>query len=310
MELSECSSVGDRLLPILIVWPPIPRYICIPTSRAKLSCSPFLLLPRPMVHPPRAQVALRPLPRIPPPHLTLPHPADIRSYRPLPTPPLQSSDSNYTSSSESLYLWTPPTRVTLLAGATSPRCITRDSSSSSSSLSSSSELLIKPRPRLRISVAAPNLRKSNSLDSLTVRSPTLCDPGQGLLPIIDRWDDTLTIDPSLSMRAPRASTRSNRVSAVDSVISPLVFNTPTAAAEAELNTPESEEEGKSVLARTLSIPQLTCLTWTCPSSPYPGTEKKLLRVCCGSATTPTTTEPGACGLYRNCQSCYFSQRRG
>ena len=196
---------------------------------------------------------MRPLPRIPPPHLTLPHPVDMRSYRPLPTPPLQSTDPGESSpsSSESLSLRTPPTRTTSLAGSSSPTYTTRNSSSSLSSLSTtSSELLIKSRPRLQIAVTTTKLRSRNSLDSLTVRSPALCDPGQLLSPITDRWNDTPTIDPSWPTCVPRASTRSNRISAGDSVISPLVFNTPAAPTEVELDTSESDEEGKPVLART------------------------------------------------------------
>ena len=301
----RCSSARDRLL-ILIVWSPVAQCICIPTSW--LSCLPLLLPPQPVVQPPRMQAALRPLPRIPPPHLTLPRPADIRSYRPLPTPPLQSADSIYTSSSESLCLWTPPTRTASLSDTTPQTCTTRSSSSSLSSLSSpSSELLVKSRPRLRIVVTAPKLRKRCSLDVLTVRSPALRDPGQVLLPVVDRRNDKPTIDAGWSTRVPRTSTQPNRISVADSVISPIVFNTPAAATQTELNTPESEEDSKSALARTFSVPLMTHLTRTCSIPSHPGTYKKGLRACCGSATTPITTDPSACRSHRNCPSGYSNQ---
>lgn len=212
------------------------------------------------------QATRRPLPTIPPPQLTFVHPADSRSYRPLPTPPLQSSDSGYTSSTESVYLQTPPIYTTPLGGALPSSYIAHGSSSSLSSFSStSSELLSKPRPRLRISVTSSTVRKRNSLDSLTVRSPALCDPGQTLSPVVGRRHNAVTFDPRWSKHAPYISNRCSRVSAADSVISPLVFRGPVVITEPDILEPE--EDGKSALTHTLSVPPFDPLNQILPHSP-------------------------------------------
>ena len=173
----------------------------------------------------------RPLPRIPPPHLAFVQPAEVRPYRPLPTPPLWSAGSSSTSSVESVYLQTPP-----------PSHATRDSSSSLSSFTSVSsappELLSRPRPKLRIIITSPALRKRNSLDSLTVRSPALCDPGQTLSPAVDRR-------PSSSKCAHRIPNRFNQVSVAHSVASPLVLQSPVTITEPDI--PESDEDGRCTL---------------------------------------------------------------
>lgn len=201
------------------------------------------------------QTTPRPLPRIPP-QLNLPHPADVRSYRPLPTPPLQPDDC--TSSIESVYLQTPPTGTTSLPNARLPRHIPCDSSSSSASFSTSSEPLPKSRPRLYISVASPTHRERNP-DSLTVRSSALCDPGQALSSAVGCGNDTLTTDPSPLKRSPRVSKKSGRVSPVKPFISPLVFGGTTA----------SEEGSKSALTHILLILPPTHLTIPVPRIPEP-----------------------------------------
>lgn len=184
----------------------------------------------------------RPLPRIP----NLTFPVENPPHRPLPTPPLQSSDSSSISSSESIYLQTPP-----FPDATPPPYIAYNSGSSVSSLysisSTSSELSPKPRPRLRISVPSPALRKKNSLDSLTVRSPALCDPGQALSPVVDRKNNA---DLSRSKRS-CVSQQYSRASALNSAVSPLVFNAP--APMVGPGIPELEEDGKSGWTHTFSL---------------------------------------------------------
>lgn len=130
----------------------------------------------------------RPLPGAPPLHLASANPADIRSYRPLPRPPVQSAD---TSSIENFYPHPPPAL--------------------SSSSTGSSKLLIRSRPKLHISVKSPILRRKNSLDSLTVRTPAFRDPSQPLAPAVDRWKNSVvTFDRSWSRRAPHNSGRSSR----------------------------------------------------------------------------------------------------
>jgi hypothetical protein len=169
----------------------------------------------------------RPLPRTPPPHLTFVQPVEVRSYRPLPTPPLRSPGSSSISSVESVYPQTPP-----------PPPATRYSSSSLpsfTSLSSTpSELLPRPRLKLRI---APVLRRRNSLDSPTVRSPALCDPGQ-TYPVVDRW-------PSSPKRAPHIQEQFNQVSVAHRVVSPMVFQDPAIITESDV--PESDGDGKCTL---------------------------------------------------------------
>lgn len=188
------------------------------------------------------QTTPRPLPRIPPPKLSFVHPTDVRSYRPLPTPPLLSAEHSRTSSTESVYLQATSTYATSLTSASPPPHATRDSSSSLSSFTSfssaSSALLPKPRPMLRISVTSPALRDRNSLDSLTVRSPTLCDPGQKLFPVADRRQ-------SRTKRSPHITKRPSRVSAVNSASLP-VFTGPRITIETSIY--ESEEGGKSAMA--------------------------------------------------------------
>ncbi|KAF9653224.1 hypothetical protein BDM02DRAFT_3183167 [Thelephora ganbajun] len=194
----------------------------------------------------------RPLPRVPP-HLTLAHPVDIRSYRPLPTPPLQLSDSSRSSSTESLYLQTPPAHTTSFLDVPPLPYAARDSSSSLSSFASfasaSSEPLSKPRPRLRISVTSPTLRKRNSLDSLTVRSPALCDPDQTLSPVVDRRNNPMPLDQNWYKRAPHTSKRFSRLSTANSVVSPLVFRGPTVITEPDIC--ESEEDELVLVPRVL-----------------------------------------------------------
>jgi len=216
------------------------------------------------------QTTRRPLPRIPPPHLTPVRSADIRSYRPLPTPPPRSTDSSCASSIGSAYIQTPP----------SPH-VTRDSSSSLSSItSSSSELLSKPRPGLRISVAPPTLGERNSFDPLTVRTPALCDP---------------------------CSRRFSRVSATSSDGSPLVFEFPAVVNGPDVF--ELEKDGMSALAHTFSAPPLTHLTRTCFSPPHPAAEERCLRPYCYSTTPPITTNHNAYESYRNRPPSYCSQGR-
>jgi hypothetical protein len=209
------------------------RRVCKPT--AEVSFLPFIshLLSQPLVRSTRMQTTPRPLPK--PPHLTIA--MDTRPYRPLPTPPLQSTDSSYTSSTESGYLQTP-----------SAQYITRDSDSFSSA---SSEQSSKPRLRLHISATPPTHRTRNSLDSLTVRSPALCDPDQALCPVVDRGNNTLAIDTKPPKRTARVPRRSSRTSAVNPDISPLVFEHPPAVTE--LGISEPEEDGKIAFAYAFSM---------------------------------------------------------
>lgn len=180
----------------------------------------------------------RPLPRTPP-CLTFSQPADACSYRPLPTPPLQSAHSRSTSSIDSICLRTPPSRTMSLADPPLPSRTPRKSGSSLSSFTSlsstSSEPLPKPRPRLRITVTPPTLGRRNSLDSLTVRSPALCDPDQMLSPMVN-------YAASSSRRITRTSNRFRRLPAADSVVSPMVFRRPTVVIR------ESDEDGESTSA--------------------------------------------------------------
>jgi len=246
------------------------------------------------------QTTRRPLPRIPPPHLTLARPAGIRSYRPLPTPPLRSTDSSCASSTETVYLQTPP----------SPH-VTRDSSSSLSSINSftsaSSELLFKPRPRLRISVALATFRERSSLDSLTARTPALCDPGQILPPVAHCRNSATTTDPSCPKRTPRIPKRFSRVSAAGSDDSLLAFGCPAAAIGPDVF--ESEKDGMSALAHIFSTPTLTHLTETCFSLQHPAAKGWYLRPYCYSTTGPITTNHNTYGSYRNRPSSHCSQGR-
>ena len=195
------------------------------------------------------QGTLRPLPNIPLDHLNLPSLADIRSYRPLPTPPpLSAGGSSYTSSTESVNLQTSPTRTTRSADAPRPlKHAIPDLNSSRSSFSSVSlETPPRPRPRLRI-----------SLDSLTVRPPTFYDPDQTLSPAVDRKNAS-TISLSRFRRAPPTSKQPDRASAANSIISPLVFKAPTTITE--LGASEPEEDGRSALMS--QCPPLSHLTRT------------------------------------------------
>ena len=184
----------------------------------------------------------RPLPGAPPLRLPSAYLADTRSYRPLPIPPVQSADI---SSIDSLYLHTPPTLTSSFPG--------------------SSKSLVRPRPKLHILVKSPIRRRRTSLDSLTVRTPAFRDPGQTLVPAVDRWDNPVISDRSWSRRAPHNPERSSRVSSVKSSDSPLVFKSRTVPIEPCIQ--ESEEDGgKSRLAQVSSVPSLThtIRTWSGP----------------------------------------------
>jgi hypothetical protein len=172
----------------------------------------------------------RPLPGAPPSHLTSAHSADVRSYRPLPTPPVHSVA---TYSIKSLYLHKTPTHSPPSAG--------------------SSKLLFRPRPKLHISVKSPILRRRNSLDSLTVRTPAFRDPSQPLAPAVDRWNNPVKVDRSWSGRAPHNPERSSRVSFAKSFNSPLVFKS-SASAIAPCIRESEEVDSKSGLARATSCP--------------------------------------------------------
>lgn len=217
----------------------------------------------------------RPLPRIPPPHLTFVQQAEVRPYRPLPTPPLWPASSSSASSVESICLQTPP-----------PSHAARDSSSSvfsfTSLSSASSEPLFKPRPKLRITPTSPALRK-NSLDSLTVRSPALYDPGQTLSPTVDRR-------PSSPKRAPHIPKRFNRVPATHSVVSSLAFQGPAIITEPDI--PESDEDGRCTLVVRCQYPPLTHRARTCFSPPHPTTKTFHLQLRSHPATgAPVTVTP-------------------
>lgn len=173
------------------------------------------------------QSTLRPLPGAPPPHLNSTHSTDIRSFRPLPKPPVQSTA---TSSIKCLYLHTPPTPASTSAG--------------------SSKLPFRPRPKLHISVKPPILRKRNSLDSLTVRTPAFRDPRQTLVPAVDRWNGPETFDRGWPRRVPRISERSSRVPSAKPFHSPLVFKGRTAKIEPCIREPQ-EDCSKSGLATHL-----------------------------------------------------------
>lgn len=150
------------------------------------------------------------------------HSTENRLYRPLPAPPVQSTNIPFI---KGLCPHTPPTPASSSAG--------------------SSDLLLKPRPRLRISVKSPTLRRRNSLDSLTVRTPALRDPGQTLAPVVHRWNNSVTSDRSLSRRAPHNFERSSRVSSTNSFDSPLVFKRRTATIEPSISELLEEDGSKS-----------------------------------------------------------------
>jgi hypothetical protein len=174
----------------------------------------------------------RPLPGAPP-HLAPAHSPDIRSYRPLPIPPVQPAG---THSIESTCLRTPPTLATSSAG--------------------SSNVLFRPRPKLHISVKSPILKRRNSLDSLTVRTPALRDPGQALVPTVDRWKKPTHVDRNLSRRTPHNPERFSRVSSVKSFDSPPEFKGRTHALGSYVHESE-EDSSKSRLAHTCPVPSLT-----------------------------------------------------
>ena len=155
------------------------------------------------------QITLRPLPGAPPPRLTPTRSADIRSHRPLPSPPVQSANTFFV---KSLYLHTPPTLTSSSAGSLVP--------------------FLRPRPKLRISAKSPLLRRRDSLEPLTIRTPALRDAGQTLAPAVDRWNNPVAFSRSWRGCTPHNSERYSRVSSSKSFGSPLVFKGRIATIEA------------------------------------------------------------------------------
>ena len=170
----------------------------------------------------------RPLPGAPTPHLTPVHSPEIRSYRPLPIPPVQAVGSN---SIEKNCLRTPPTLVMSSVGP--------------------SNLLFRPRPKLHISVKSPIIKRRNSLDSLTVRTPAFRDPGQALVPAVDRWKNPVIVDRSLSRRTPHYSVLS-RVSSAKSFGPRPVFKGRTSTVRPYVRGLE-EDGSKCSMAHMFSI---------------------------------------------------------
>lgn len=215
------------------------KHICKPTL--KLSSSPALVRKpayrsvfRPWVQSTKMQSTPRPLPGAPPTHLTSGQSPEIRSYRPLPTPPVQAAGTHH--SFENIYLRTHPALAASSAGP--------------------SNLLSRPRPKLHISVKSPIPKRKNSLDSLTVRTPAFRDPGQALVPAVDRWRNPVNVDRSRSRHTPHNSVLSRVSSAKSFGSRPVVKGR---ASTVGPYVRESEEDGsKSSLAHTCSVPSLTC----------------------------------------------------
>jgi hypothetical protein len=276
-----------------------PQHINKPTSKLP----PRLLYAvccLPPVRPTSMPNAPRPLPGAPsrPPFAGS---ADVHSYRPLPTPPLQSVDCRETFFVKGLNLQTPTQKISL-ASASSPPHV---SPPLSTTLSASSELLSIPRPRLHVSVTPPTPRKS-SLDSLTVRSPALCDTGQALSPVVGRRNNPMAYDPGCPRRAPK---RSSRLSSAHSDFSPLVFTGQSVITESD--TQESEDDGgKFTLACTASGPHLIPSARTRSSPSHPTTEERHLRTSCYSTTTLATTSPNNQGSHRDQLSCLHPRGLG
>ena len=149
----------------------------------------------------------RPLPKAPPLHLTSGPSAANLSSRPLPTLPMQSACSSDTSMEGFCPL--PPPTYPLPAG--------------------SSELPLGPRPRLRISVTSPTLRRGNSLDSPTMMAPVIRNSGQALTPATDH-----------RRLAPRNFKVFSRVSSANSTCSSLVFANRTATTELDAGKLEED----------------------------------------------------------------------
>lgn len=209
----------------------------------------------------------RPLPWAPP-HLASSHSADIRSYRPLPIPPVQSADA--ISSIKNCYQHT---HATFASSSARP-----------------SKLSFGARPKLHISVKSPILQRKSSLDSLTVRTPAFRDPGQTLAPAVTRWNNPVTYDQNWFGRALRNPERSSRVPSAKSFGSPLVFRSRKVGTEPYICEP-AEGGSKSGLAHLSSEPSLTDRIRTRSSPSHFAIGKGHASPCCHSSTTPVTTSP-------------------